>query len=115
MFGFRAQRQFRSAMSLDDGSVHKNQTNKILAITFPIISKTWSFQKLLAIQTKQFAVTLAATKNFTQLPSNFHNFWQTAQMAEWYRASVSSAVDLALIPSRVKPMTLNIGIHSFPA
>ena len=50
MFGFKAQRQFRSAMSLDDGSVHKNQTNKILAVTFPIISKTWSFQKLLAIQ-----------------------------------------------------------------
>ena len=55
-------------MSLDDGSVHKNQTNKILAITLPIISKTWSFQKLLAIQTKQFIVTLAATKNFIQLP-----------------------------------------------
>ena len=64
MFGFKAQRQFRSAMSLDDGSVHKNQTNNMLAITFPIISKTWSFQKLLATQTKQFAVTLAATKNF---------------------------------------------------
>ena len=51
---------------IDDGSVHKNQTNKILAITFSIISKTWSFQKLLAIQTKQFTVTLAATKNYKQ-------------------------------------------------
>ena len=29
----------------------------------------------------------------------------TAQMAEWYGASVSEAVDLGLIPSRVKPMT----------
>ena len=29
MFGFKAQRQFRSAMSLDDGLVHKNQINKI--------------------------------------------------------------------------------------
>ena len=29
-------------------------------------------------------------------------------MAEWYRASVSSAVDLGLIPSRVKPMTLKM-------
>ena len=36
-------------------------------------------------------------------------------MAEWYGASVSWAVDSGLIPSRVKPMTLNIGIHSFPA
>ena len=64
MFGFKAQRQFRSVMSLDDGSGHKNQTNKIVAITFPIISKTWSLLKLLAIQAKQFTVTLAATKNF---------------------------------------------------
>ena len=77
MFGFKAQRQFRSAMSLDDGSVHKNQTNKIVAITFPIISKTWSFLKLLAMQTKQSTVTLAAKKNFIQLPSNFQIFWQT--------------------------------------
>ena len=82
MFGFKAQRQFRSARSLDDGSVHKNQTNKILAITFPIISKTWSFQKLLAIQTKQFTVTLAATKHFIQLPSNFQNFWQTCGLCK---------------------------------
>ena len=29
-------------------------------------------------------------------------------MAEWYRASVSGAVDLGLIPSRVKPMTLKL-------
>ena len=29
-------------------------------------------------------------------------------MAEWYRASVSSAVDSGLIPSRVKPMTLTL-------
>ena len=29
----------------------------------------------------------------------------TAQMAEWYGASVSRAVDSGLIPSRVKPMT----------
>ena len=82
MFGFKAQRQFRSAMSLDDGSVHKNQTDTILAITFPIISKTWSFQKLLAIQTEQFTVTLAATKNFIQLPSNFQNFWQTCGLSK---------------------------------
>ena len=81
---FQIQRQFRSAMSLDDGSVHKNQTNKILAITFPIINKTWSFQKLLAIHTKQFTVTLAATKNFIQLPStnNFQNFWQTCGLCK---------------------------------
>ena len=77
MFGFKAQRQFRSAMSLDDGSVHKNQTNKPLVITSPIISTTWSFQKVLAIQTKQLTVTLAATKIFIQSPSNFPNFWQT--------------------------------------
>ena len=32
----------------------------------------------------------------------------TAQMAEWYRASVSGAVDSGLIPSRVKPMTLKL-------
>ena len=82
MFGFKAQRQFRSAMSLDDGSVHKNQTNKIVAITFPIISKTRSFLKLLAIQTKQFTVTLAATKNFIQLPGNFQNFWQTCGLCK---------------------------------
>ena len=29
-------------------------------------------------------------------------------MAEWYRASVSSAVDSGLIPSRIKPMTLKL-------
>ena len=32
----------------------------------------------------------------------------TAQMAEWYVASVSGAVDSGLIPSRVKPMTLKL-------
>ena len=32
----------------------------------------------------------------------------TAQMAEWYRASVSGAVDSGLISSRVKPMTLKL-------
>ena len=74
MFGFKAQRPFRSAMSLDDGSVHKNQTNKILANTFPIISKTWSFDsflKLLAIQTKQSIVTLAAIKILYNYPVTF--------------------------------------------
>ena len=46
------------------------------------------------------------------------HYWtdsQVAQMAEWYGASVSRAVDSGLIPSRVKPMTLKNGIHSFPA
>ena len=33
---------------------------------------------------------------------------ETAQMAEWYGASVSRAVDSGLIPSRVKPMTLKL-------
>ena len=32
----------------------------------------------------------------------------TAQMAEWYRASVSCAVDSGLIPNRVKPMILKL-------
>ena len=32
----------------------------------------------------------------------------TDQMAEWYRASASGSVDLDLIPSRVKPMTLKL-------
>ena len=32
----------------------------------------------------------------------------TAQMAEWYRASVTRAVDSSLISSRVKPMTLKL-------
>ena len=32
----------------------------------------------------------------------------TAQMAEWYRASVSRAVDSGLIANRVKPMTLKL-------
>ena len=82
MFGFKALRQFRSAMSFDDGSEHKNQTNKILAITFSITNKTRSFQKLLAIQTKQFIVTLAATKKFIQLPSNFQNFSQTCGLCK---------------------------------
>ena len=36
-----------------------------------------------------------------------HQFPETAQMAERYGASVSGAVDSSLIPSRVKPMTLN--------
>ena len=31
-----------------------------------------------------------------------------AQMAEWYGASVSWAVDSALIPSQVKPMSLKL-------
>ena len=38
----------------------------------------------------------------------------TPQMAEWYGASASGAVDSRSIPNRVKPMTLN-WIHSFPA
>ena len=29
-------------------------------------------------------------------------------MAEWHRASAAGAVDLSLIPSRVKPMTSNL-------
>ena len=29
-------------------------------------------------------------------------------MAEWYRAHASKSVDLGLIPSRVKPMTLKL-------
>ena len=37
----------------------------------------------------------------------------TAQMAKWYGASVSSAVDLDLIPSRVKPMTLKLIFTAF--
>ena len=32
----------------------------------------------------------------------------TAQIAEWYRASVSGAVDLGSIPIRVKPITLKL-------
>ena len=39
---------------------------------------------------------------------------RTAQMA-YHSASTSGAVDLGLIPSRVKPMTLKIGVHGFPA
>ena len=31
------------------------------------------------------------------------------------RASASEAVDLGSIPGRVKPKTIKIGIHSFPA
>ena len=31
------------------------------------------------------------------------------------RASATEAVDLGSIPGRVKPKTLKIGIHSFPA
>ena len=35
---------------------------------------------------------------------------KTAQMAEWYGASASGAVDLGVIPSWVKPMTLKLVI-----
>ena len=38
---------------------------------------------------------------------------RTAQMAEWYRASALGAVDLGLIPSRVKPMTLKLVFTAF--
>ena len=31
------------------------------------------------------------------------------------RASATKAVDLGSIPSQVKPKTIKIGIHSFPA
>ena len=34
----------------------------------------------------------------------------TAQMAEWVRASASGAVDSGLIPSPVKPMTLKLAL-----
>ena len=34
--------------------------------------------------------------------------YSAAQMAEWYRASAAEAVDLGLIPSRVKPITLKL-------
>ena len=102
MYGFKAKRQFRSAMSLYDGLVHKNQTNKILAITFPIVSKTWSFQKLLAIQqiqTKQFAVTLTATKNFVQLPRNFQISGKLVGCAklEFRTFGVSTALEEMLV------------------
>ena len=33
---------------------------------------------------------------------------KTDQMAEWYKVSASGSVDLSLIPSRVKPMTLKL-------
>ena len=32
----------------------------------------------------------------------------TAQMAEWYRAYASGALDLDLLPNRVKPVTLKL-------
>ena len=35
-------------------------------------------------------------------------FLITAQMAAWYRASASVALDLGLIPIRVKPVTLKL-------
>ena len=31
------------------------------------------------------------------------------------RASATAMIDLGLTPSRVKPKTIKIGIHSFPA
>ena len=39
---------------------------------------------------------------------SFHGQYSTVQMVEWYRASVSLAVDSGLIPSRVKPVTLKL-------
>ena len=36
-------------------------------------------------------------------------------VVKWIRASVTEAVDWGLIPGRVKPTTLKIGIHSFLA
>ena len=38
-------------------------------------------------------------------------------MYQWSsdRASATETVDLAAIPGRVKPNTIKIGIHSFPA
>ena len=47
---------------------------------------------------KQTAAYLATRVRYPEM---------TAQMAEWYTASVSWAVYSGLIPSRVKPMTLN--------
>ena len=37
-----------------------------------------------------------------------YDFNPTAQMAKWYGASASGAVDLDAIPSQVKPMTLKL-------
>ena len=39
----------------------------------------------------------------------------TDQWSSGYRASTTEAVDTGSIPGRVKPKTIKIGIHSFPA
>ena len=36
-------------------------------------------------------------------------------VVEWIEWSATEAVDLGSIPGRVKPKTIKIGIHSFPA
>ena len=43
------------------------------------------------------------------------NFDTTDQIAECYRASASGSVDLRFNYEFGQPMTLKIGIHSFPA
>ena len=42
-------------------------------------------------------------------------YFKTAQMAEWYRASVSWAVRLGFDSESGQTNDFNIGIHSYPA
>ena len=71
--------------------------------------KLTASQRWLKFENKQRAswTALEKTRSKRALAQDDWIVW-TAQMAEWYRASVSWAVDSGLIPSRVKPMTLKL-------
>ena len=43
------------------------------------------------------------------------SFYKTRRDGRVDRASATEAVDLGSIPGRVKPKTIKIGFHSFPA
>ena len=46
--------------------------------------------------------------NKLQGTANLKHVFTMLEQNEWYRASASGSVDLGLIPSRVKPMTLKL-------
>ena len=54
-------------------------------------------------------IALLTEKNFESITQLKHNSGRVD------RASASEAVDTGSIPGRVKPKTIKIGIHSFPA
>ena len=91
--------------------VNKLQTTSFLHAPYIVHQKeykvSWSWMMTPDAGLKSTPSTSKPSEEDAQ-PHDDDELQKTAQMAEWYRASVSWAVDSGLIPSRVKPMTLKL-------